>query len=67
MAITKSKAQAEVFLLAFSALPRAEQLGVLDRLLSDQELREDLMDLAEIEKRKDQPSRPLREFLAELL
>ena len=63
--MTKSEAQAEVLWMAFSALPRVEQHGFLDRLLRDEGLREDLIDLAEIEKRRDQPSRPLRAYLAE--
>jgi len=64
-AMTKSEAQAEVFWMAFTALPRGEQRGVLDRLLRDQTLREDLIDLALIEERRDQPSRSLRAYLAE--
>lgn len=65
VAMTKSEAQAEIFWMAFCALSQVEQRGVLDRLLRDRTLREDLIDLAHIEERRDQPSRPLREYLAE--
>jgi hypothetical protein len=56
---------AEAFWMAFQALPSSEQRAVLERLLQDGDFREDLMDVALIEKRRDEPSRPLREYLAE--
>lgn len=65
MAMTKKEAQVEVFWQAFSALPRAERRGVLDRMLGDEALRKDLIDLVRIEERRDQPSRPLRAYVAE--
>ena len=38
--------------------------AVFVRLLEDRRLREDLLDLATIEQRRKEPSRPLREYLA---
>ncbi len=63
--MTKSEAQAEVFWVAFTALPRPQQRGVLTRLARDGRLREDLLDIALIERRRDEPERPLRAYLAE--
>jgi len=56
---------AEAFWMAFQALSMPEQRAVIERLLQDGDFREDLMDIALIEKRRDEPSRPLREYLAE--
>lgn len=38
--------------------------AVFERLLEDRQFREDLLDLATIEQRRKEPSRPLREYLA---
>lgn len=56
---------AEAFWMAFQALPSSEQRVVLERLLQDGDFREDLLDIALIERRRDEPPRPLREYLAE--
>lgn len=56
---------AEAFWMAFQALSMPEQRAVIERLLQDKDFREDLMDIALIERRRDEPSRPLREYLAE--
>ena len=56
---------AEAFWMAFQALSMPEQRAVIERLLQDGNFREDLMDIALIEKRRNEPSRPLREYLAE--
>lgn len=63
--MTRAEATAEVFWLAFQGLPRNEKREVLERLARDQALREDLADLGVIEQRRDEPERPLREYLAE--
>jgi hypothetical protein len=66
IAIMVTKAvMAEAFWMAFQALSIPEQRAVIERLLQDTDFREDLMDIALIEKRRDEPSRPLREYLAE--
>jgi hypothetical protein len=61
--MTEAEATAEVFWTAFKVLPRAEQQAILRRIVRDQNLRHDLIDLALIEERPDEPSRPLRDYL----
>jgi hypothetical protein len=63
MTMTKTEATAEVFWTAFKVLPRKEQQAVLRRVLQNEGLRRDLMDLALIEERRAEPARPLREYL----
>ena len=63
--MTGTEATAEVFWTAFKVLSHAEQQAVLRRLLKDDRLRHDLIDLAIIEERRSEPARPLREFLEE--
>jgi len=63
--MTKAEATAEVFWTAFKVLPRDEQQAVLRRIVRDQNLRRDLIDLALIEERRDEPARPLRDYLNE--
>ena len=59
------EARAEVFWLAFKGLPRKEQHLIVQKLLQDREFVEDLLDIALIEQRQSEPSRPLEEYLAE--
>ncbi|MFH1163135.1 MAG: hypothetical protein V1852_03645 [Pseudomonadota bacterium] len=61
----ETEATAEVFWTAFKGLTRAAQQAVSRRMLRDQNLRYDLMDLALIEERRDEPTRPLRDTLKE--
>jgi hypothetical protein len=61
--MTSIEATAEVFWTALKALPRKEQQAVLRRVLRDEKLRRDMMDLALIEERRAEPARPLREAL----
>ena len=63
--MTSTQATAQVFLTAFKAMPEAERDAFLVLLTEDEELREDLLDLALVAERRDEPSRPLSEFLAE--
>ncbi len=63
--MTHSQANAEVFLTALQALPKKERQAVLIRIAEDDELREDLLDLALLAERRDESSRPVRECLAE--
>jgi hypothetical protein len=63
--MTEAEATAEVFWTAFKVLPRAEQQAILRRIVRDQNLRHDLIDLALIEERRDEPSRPLQDYLKE--
>lgn len=57
------EAKAEVFWLAFKGLPRKEQQLIVQKLLQDREFVEDLLDIALIEQRRSEPSRPLEEFM----
>jgi hypothetical protein len=51
--LTKSESSAEVYWIAFRGLPRADQRLVIKRIIGDKNLR------------RDEPARPLREYLAE--
>ena len=61
----RAEALAEVFLTAIRSLPRADRDRVLRGLVKDRTLRRDLMDLAIIEERRKEPSRPFRDYLKE--
>jgi hypothetical protein len=63
--MTKTEATAEVFWTAFNVLPIEEKHTVLQRIIRDENLRRDLMDLTLIEERRSEPARPLREYLKE--
>lgn len=58
------EAKAEVLWLAFKGLPKRERRLIVQKLLQDAELGEDLLDIALIEQRRAEPSRPLEEYLA---
>ncbi|OPY73969.1 MAG: hypothetical protein A4E62_00126 [Syntrophorhabdus sp. PtaU1.Bin002] len=62
--MTTIDATSEVFMTAFRALPKKAREAVLDKMLSDKEFREDLMDAAIIKQRRREPSRPLEEYLS---
>jgi len=59
------ESRAEVYLMALQSLSEAEREAVIARLLEDPQLREDILDLAVIQQRQGEPSRPYREYLAE--
>jgi hypothetical protein len=61
----ESEATAEIFWTAFKVLSKAEQQAILRRLIKDQTLRRDLMDLSVIEERSTEPVRSLQEYLEE--
>lgn len=63
--MTASQATAQVFITALQALPKAERRAVLARIADDESLREELLDLALIAERREEPSRSFREYLAE--
>jgi hypothetical protein len=63
--MTKVEATAEVFWTAFNVLPREDKQAVIRLMIQDENLRRDLMDLALIEERRDEPSRPLKDYLKE--
>jgi len=59
------EATAKVFWTAFRHLPKSERVAVIERLLRDPEFSEDLMDIALIDQRRAEPSRPLQEYLSD--
>jgi len=58
-------ATAEIFWTAFQALPKAEQQEVVSRLVAEEEFREDLLDIAVCEERRNEPARAFRSYLEE--
>ncbi len=60
-----SEAKAEVFWLAFKSMPKKDQHTIVEKLLTDKEFRQDLIDISVIEQRRNEPSRPLTDYLAE--
>ncbi len=63
--MTATDATAEVFWTAFQAPPPEARQAVLARMIQDEGLRCDLLDLACIEERRGDEERPLRAYLAE--
>jgi len=59
------ESRAEVYLMALQSLSKAEKEAVIAHLLADAKLREDILDLALIQQRQEEPPRPFREYLAE--
>ena len=51
--------------MALQSLSKTERKALIARLLEDAKLREDILDLAFIQKREGEPSRPFKEYLAE--
>jgi hypothetical protein len=62
--MTTIEATSEVFLTAFRALPKKAREAVVEKMLSDKEILEDLIDTVIIEQRRKEPSRNLDEYLA---
>ena len=50
--------------MALESLSKAEKQAVIARLLEDDSLREDILDIALIQQRQGESSRPFREYLA---
>lgn len=63
--MTDSEARAAVFVRAIKSLKGSERAAVLAGIVDDRSLRRDILDLATIAERRKEPSRPLREYLAE--
>lgn len=64
-AAAAANASAEVFVTAFRVLPLKARRKILSSLLETEDLREDVEAALLWEERKDEPSRPFREYLAE--
>ncbi len=63
--MTKTEATAEGFLSVLKALPKTERDAVIVRIARDDEFGRDILDLATIAERRDEPARPFREYLSE--
>ena len=63
--MTNVEATSEVFLTPFRALPKKAREAVVEKMLSDKEFMEDLLDTVIIEQRRKEPSRDLDEYLAD--
>ncbi|MEE9144988.1 MAG: hypothetical protein V3U06_09510 [Candidatus Binatia bacterium] len=61
--MAKPEKLAEGILTAIRSLPKRERELILLGLVKDRNLRHDLIDLATIEERKKEPSRPFRDYL----
>ena len=61
--MAKPEKLAEGFLTAIRSLPKRDRQLILLGLVKDRNRRRDLMDLATIEERKKEPSRPFRDYL----
>lgn len=56
------EATAEIFLTAFKALPQSEKNIFFTNLVRDQELLEDILDIATLESRREETSRSFDEI-----
>ncbi|HET54889.1 MAG TPA: hypothetical protein ENN33_06695 [Ignavibacteria bacterium] len=63
--MTATNATAEIFWTAFRAMPKKQRNAIIDKLLTDNEFMEDLIDISIIKQRENEPSRSLDDYLAE--
>lgn len=61
MSTTETKA--DIYVMALQALSKRERAAVIARLLDDPGLRENILDVATIRRRQNEPSRPFRDYL----
>ena len=62
---SRAESRAEIYLMALQSLSKVEKKAVIARLLEDDRLRDDILDLALIQKRQGESSRPFHDYLAE--
>jgi hypothetical protein len=62
---TATQSKAEIYLMALQSLSKAERKAVITRLVEDESLREDILDIALIRQRQSESGRPFREYLSE--
>ena len=60
-----AQSRAEIYLMALESLSKAEKKAIITRLLEDESLREDILDVAFIQQHQGESSRPFREYLTE--
>ncbi len=63
--VKAAQSRAEVYLMALQSLSKTERKAVIMRLLEDDTLREDILDIICIQQRRAESSRPFSEYLAE--
>ena len=63
--MSRTELMADSFLTLLKTLSREQRNAVVARIASDKELAEDILDLATFAEREKEPSRPLREYMAE--
>ncbi len=56
-----TQSRAEIYLMALETLSKVERKAVITRLLEDESLREDILDIALIKRRQGESSRPFRQ------
>ena len=59
-----AQSKAEIYLMALESLSKADKKAVIARLLEDESLREDILDIVLIQQRQGELSRPFREYRA---
>ncbi len=64
--MSATEATAEVFLTAFKSLKPRQREAVLEKLLTDENLSEEVADTLALESRRHQPRQPFRQVLKEL-
>jgi len=64
--MSPKEAVADVFMTAFQALSEAEQDAILVKMVKDEELRQDLVDLAIAETRSREKTRSFKTVLREI-
>jgi hypothetical protein len=60
-----AESKAEVYIMALQSLSRVERKAIIARLLEDESLRHDIIDLAVIRERQCESARPFRAYVAE--
>ncbi len=58
-----AESRAEIYLMALQSLSKHEREIIFSRLLEDEKIREDIIDLVTIYTRKKEPSRPFKQYL----
>jgi len=61
--VNTTQSKAEIYLMALQSLSKEEKKAVIYRLLEDESLREDILDIALIQQRQGEPSRTLRSIV----
>ncbi len=64
--MSAAQATAEIFVTAFKSLKRREREAVFERMLTDEDISEDLADTLALESRRQQPRQSFRQALKEL-